>query len=65
MYQVFQALKEDSRKGDFVNLTYKDLSNEEIEGMSQWMWKKLYNTKTKQAALKHLQIKNSTKEKTK
>ena len=39
--QVFQALNEDSRKGDLVNLTNIDildleidLNNEEIEGMS-------------------------------
>ena len=42
--QVFQALNEDSRKGDLVNLTNIDrldleidLNNEEIEGMSQYM----------------------------
>ena len=70
--QVFQEQQKDSRKGDFVNLTSRDreeleiiLSNEEIEVMSQWMWKKITNKQTKQAALKHLILENSTKEKTK
>ena len=67
--QVFQAQQEDSRKGDFVYLTSKDreeleidLSNEDIEGMSQWMWKKLVNKETKIEALKHLQLENSTRD---
>ena len=68
--QVIKALNEDSKKGDFVNLTNKDrteleidLSNEEIEGMSQYMWKRYINNKTKDAALKYLNEENNTKEK--
>ena len=43
--KVFKALKEDSRRGYFVNLATKDkvdleidLTNDENESMSQWMW---------------------------
>ena len=70
--QVFQAQQNNCRKGDLFYLTSRDreelemvLSNEEIEVMSQWMWKKITNKQTKQAALKHLILENSTKEKNK
>ena len=68
---VFKALKEDSRRGDFVHLTTKekvdldiDLSNDEIESMSQWMWKRFLNNKIKFAAFQNLTKENSKKEKT-
>ena len=48
LYKVFIALNEDSRKGDFVDLIKKDkmelkidITNEVIENMSVWLWKKL------------------------
>ena len=70
--KVFNALKEDSRRGDFVDLTTKDkvdleidLTNDEIESMSQWMWKRFLNNKIKVAAFENLKEENSTKEKTK
>ena len=69
--QVFQALNEDSRKGDFVNLKNKDridseidLTNDKIEGMSQYMWKKYIKNKSNDAALKYIKEENITKKKT-
>ena len=68
--QVFQALNEDSRKGDFVNLTNTDrtdleidLTNDKIEGMSQYMWKKYIKNKSNDAALKYINEVNITKKK--
>ena len=50
--QVFTALKEDSRKGDFVQLTNTDrkdleieLNDMEIKSMSKWSRKKLLKEK--------------------
>ena len=50
--QVFIALKEDSRKGDFKELTDKDrieleieLEDEEIEVISKVSWKKYVKKK--------------------
>ena len=72
IYNVFKALNEDSRKGDFVDLVNRDrnelkidLLNEEIEKMSVWMWKKLVNSKVKEAAFEYLTEENNSKEKTK
>ena len=72
IYKVFEALQNESRKGDFVDLTNKDridleidLSNLEIEQISHWMWKKFINNKIKIATLKYLIEDNSNKEKTK
>ena len=42
-----------------------DLTNDEIESMSQWMWKRFLNNKIKVAAFENLKEENSTKEKTK
>ena len=70
--QVFIALKEDSRKGDFKELTDKDrieleieLEDEEIEVISKVSWKKYVKEKVKYAAFKYLLSENSSKEKTK
>ena len=70
--QVFDALKEDSRKGDFKELTDKDrielqieLEDEEIEGISKVAWKKYVKKKVKSAAFQYLLSENSSKEKTK
>ena len=64
--QVFDALKDDSRKGDFVELTNRDkedldiiLTNDEIEVISKTQWKKV---KTLDAALKCLNKKNGQRE---
>jgi hypothetical protein len=69
--QVFTALKEDSRKGDFVQLTNTDrkdleieLNDMEIKSMSKWSWKKLLKEKTKVMAFVELEQENSEKEKT-
>ena len=40
-----------------------DLSNDEIESMSNWMWEKYIKNKIKIAVLKNLTEENSTKEK--
>ena len=52
LFKVFQALKEESRKGDFVALTNKDrldldisLSNSDIENMSIWKWEQIIKQK--------------------
>ena len=69
--QVFEALKLDSRKGDFVNLTNKDLfdldicqTNNEIECLSTLNWKKLGKMKTNEAALTYLTKENKKKDET-
>ena len=70
--QVFEALKNDSRKGDFVNLTDRDksslkinMTDGEIKVLSKWKWKVLLKMKTKHAAFEYLCEENSRKEKTK
>jgi hypothetical protein len=62
MYQVLKATRENPIKNDFVKtceeyLSILDikLSFEEIEGMSQWSFKKLVKVKTEAAGLKYLQ----------
>ena len=68
--QVFDALKDDSRKGDFVELTNHDredlditLTNDEIEVVSKTQWKNMIKMKTHNAALKYLNKENSQREK--
>jgi hypothetical protein len=70
--QVYEALKSDSRKGDFVYLVQKDiedikidLSEEEIKNTSKYEWKKYVKEKVTEAALEYLTKVNSTKSKTK
>ena len=70
--QVYTALKEDSRKGDFVSLVNSDkedfeidCTDEEIKTMSRHTWKQFIKKKTKRFALKYLLEENSSKEKTK
>ena len=69
---VFIALKEDCKKGDFKDLTDKDrieleinVEDEDIEGISKNAWKKYIKEKVKSAALRFLVNENSNKEKTK
>ena len=56
--KVYEALKSESRKGDFVYLVQKDieaikkdLSEEEIKNTSKYEWKKLVMEKVAEAAL--------------
>ena len=70
--KVFNALKDDSRKGDFVNLSNQDrkelninYTDIEIENTSKSQWKKIIKSKTQIAALKYLSEENSQREKTK
>ena len=72
IHKVFKALNEDSRKGDFIDLTNKDkldlnidLTNIEIESISKWSWKKYLKDKVKSAAFTYLVEENLQKEKTK
>ena len=69
--QVFDALREDSRKGDFISLTNKDKTDlkidktdEEIAEMTKVTWKKYVKEMVKSAALESLVQENNTKEKT-
>ena len=69
--QVYIALKEDSRKGDFVSLINADkkdfeieLTDEEIEVVPRHTWKQFIKKKVKQLALKSLTEENNNKEKT-
>ena len=69
--QVFEALREDSRKGDFVFQTNKDRiylkidkTDEEISEMSKHKWKKHIKDMVRLAALKSLVKENDSKEKT-
>ena len=70
--KVFEAQKQESKKGDFVALTNKDkvalgisLSDQEIQQMSKWKWKKIVKENTKIAALRYLNNENSKRNKTK
>ena len=70
--KVFNALKDDSRKGDFVNLSNQDkkelninYTDIEIENTSKSQWKKIIKSKTQIAALKYLSEENSQREKNK
>jgi hypothetical protein len=70
--QVFNALKNDSKKGDFVELTDKDrkslnidMTNEEFKVLSKRKWKGIIKKKNNIAAFKYLSEENSRKEKTK
>ena len=70
--QVFDALKDDSRKGDFVELTNCDredlgiiLTTDDIEVLSKTQWKKMIKVKTLGAALKYLNKENGQREKPK
>ena len=71
MRKVFDALKQDSRKGDFIHLTNCDretlnlnFTDFEIENMSKWCWKKILNKEVKKIAFSELLNENLTKEKT-
>ena len=66
--QVFEALKVDSRKGDFVALVKEDietlnidLSEEDITLITKLQWKKYVHEKVKAGALKWLVEENMSK----
>ena len=70
--QVYSALKQESRKGDFVNLVQADLqevkinlSDESILSMTKSKWKNMVKRKVIQAGFEQLVYENFTKEKTK
>ena len=70
--QVYEELKKDSRKGDFVHLVKQDmkylhinLSDEEIKKYSKRKWSELINKKTEEKGLEMLMVENKKKEKTK
>ena len=61
VYQVFEATHKNPIKNDFVktcerylNILNIKLSFQEIENMSEWSFKKLVKTKTKEAGFKYL-----------
>ena len=69
--KVFDALKEESRKGDFVYLTNSDRqeleikhTDDEIANMSKVFWKNIVKDKTKSLAFTELVEENCEKEKT-
>ena len=70
--KVYEALKQESRKCDFVYLVQKDLMeidlkllDEEIHTLSVGKWKGIVRRKIKQAAFQYLIGENLSKEKTK
>ena len=70
--QVYDVLKQDSRKGDFFNLVQKDLKHcniqmteEEIKNHTKTRWKILVSDKVKQTAFVNLVEENSKLENTK
>ena len=70
--QVYMQMKQDSRKGDFVDHIKRDLNeleirmeDYEINEMTSNKWKKLVKEKTKDLAFKNLVKENNMKEKTK
>ena len=63
VYQVFEATHKNPIKNDFVktcerylNVLDIKLSFQEIENMSEWSFKKLVKTKTKEAGFKYLLV---------
>ena len=69
--KVFNTLKTDSRKGDFIFLTNNDkkvleiqLTDEEIQYMSKWSFRKYLKEKIKFAAFTFLVEENNKREKT-
>ena len=71
IYKVFETLKEDSRKGDFVALTNIDrvelhipFNDTEIQEMAKKTWKELVKKKVKEKAFESLVEENSRKDKT-
>ena len=69
--QVYETLKTDSIKGDFIYLVKKDmidldidLTEEEINNIPKPQWKKFVNCVVKDCALEYLKDENSTKSKT-
>ena len=69
--QVFNALKEDSRKGDFVPLTNNDRNDlridktdSEIEDMTKHAWRKYITEMVLCAAFQNMIKENNDKEKT-
>ena len=70
--QVYSALKQESWKGDFVNLVQADLqevkinpSDESILSVTKSKWKNMRKRKVIQVCFEHLVNENSTKEKAK
>ena len=70
--KCYDTIKEDSRKGDFVNPTENDkqepeidFSDEEIKRMSKWRLKKEVKLKIKFAAFSNLVHENNKRDKTK
>ena len=70
--QVYEELKNESRKGDFVDLVRRDmddlnieLSDDEIKLVNKSQWKKYVHEKVKETALNNLLEENETKTKTK
>ena len=70
--QVYNALKEDHKKGNFVQLTNLDrkdldieLTDEDIQTIPKVTWKKYIKEKVNTLALKELNYQNSGKEKNK
>ena len=70
--QAYESQKEESRKGDFVNLVTKDkrelnidLNDNDIKEKGKKEWKTFIDHKIKQAALEYLNDENSRMEKTK
>ena len=69
--QVFEALRYDSRKGDFYDLVMKDLedlkidlSEEDIQVLNKSQWKKYVHEKAKDIAFEDLIKENEQKSKT-
>ena len=67
--QVYETLKEDYRKGDFILLTNSDrnelnidISDEYISLLSKYSWKKYVKEKVKIAALTYLVTENESKD---
>ena len=70
--KVFDTLKTDSRKGDFVDLVNQDIKDNDIDltetdikNMSKLQWKKYVNMKVKETAFKYLISEKKEKSKTK
>ena len=67
--EVYEALKTDSRKGDFAFLVKQDLkdikiymSEQEIQNCSKWQWKKQVRKQVYLAAFRFLTSENDKKE---
>ena len=69
--KVYNALKQESRRGDFVELVQADLqeiklnmNDQDIQNLSKMKWKTMVKSKINQSCFEYLVNENASKERT-